>query len=469
MSDALHSELERVTDLAVRACATSPVCRDYTRAEIQEALAELLAGYPVYRTYLGEGETSSIDLQRITTAAQRARDANPALDADLIAFLEAALAFEVPSAEAQELARVMQQVSGPIVAKGDEDTLAYRQVAVASRCEVGADIGELFSEPAAIHARLSATPRRSLLASSTHDTKRAEDVRARMAAISEIPAAWERAVLAWGERAAKGWGDVPRDRVFEYLMWQTLVAAWPLSQERARRYAEKACREARLHTSWRSPDSSYEAARDRWIAGVYADAALLSEVAALAARLAPHGDRNSLAMLAIKLTAPGVPDVYQGTELRADSLVDPDNRGAVDFGVRERELRALGDRAPAEITADLSRAKLWTLRRLLAVRRRMPALFDAPAYRALAASGPHAHRVFAFARGDDLVTIVPRLTAGAEGWRDTTLELPAGAWRDVLADRVVAGGTVPVALLFAVLPIAVLVSDNARERIRPAS
>jgi (1->4)-alpha-D-glucan 1-alpha-D-glucosylmutase len=304
-----------------------------------------------------------------------------------------------------------------------------------------------------------------LLASSTHDSKRAEDVRARLYAISEEPDVWADAVQAWGERAASAWGETPRDRVFEYLMWQTLVGAWPLSLERAKTYAEKACREARLRTSWRAPDAAYEQARDRWLEHVYGDRALVHEIEALAARLVPHGDRNSLAMLAIKLTAPGVPDLYQGTELRADALVDPDNRRAVDLALRQRALRAQRDVSAADVAGDLSAAKLWTIRRVLGLRKRSPRLFEG-AYRPLRASGPHAHRVFAFARGDDLATIVPRLTAGADGWKDTTVELPAGAWRDVLTDRAVAGGTVPVALVWSTLPIAVLAGEGARERNR---
>lgn len=467
MTDALHSELERVTDLALRACKSSPACRDYTRAEIQTVITELLAAYPVYRTYLGEGAAAPEDGARISAAAERACAANPGLDGDLVAFLVAALAFEVPSPEAQELARVVQQVSGPIVAKGDEDTLSYREVALAARCEVGADIGVLASAPDAIHEALAHVGPRSLLASSTHDTKRAEDVRARLYALSELPDAWRAAVSSWGERAAAGWGDVPRDRVCEYLMWQTLVGAWPIAQDRARAYAEKACREARLRTSWRAPDRVYEEARDRWLAQVYADRTLLAEIEALAARLQPHGDRNSLAMLAIKLTAPGVPDLYQGTELRADSLVDPDNRRPVDLALRQRELRAQRELSAAEVAGDLSRAKLWTIRRVLELRRHAPKLFEG-AYRPLRAEGPHAHRVFAFSRGDDLVTIVPRLSAAADGWRDTTLALPAGRWRDVLADRAVEGGAVPVALVWSTLPIAVLASEGARERRRPA-
>jgi (1->4)-alpha-D-glucan 1-alpha-D-glucosylmutase len=465
MTDALHSEIERVTELAVRACATSPLCRDFTRPEIRTALSEILAGYPVYRTYLGEGTAAPEDRARITAAVDSARAARPDLDGDLLGFLESALALELPSTESHELARVVQQVSGPIVAKGDEDTLAYRQVALASRCEVGSDLEIFGAAPEAVHAHFAQAAPRGLIATSTHDTKRSEDVRARIAVISELPELWAAQVVAWGERAAAGWGEVARDRVLEYLMWQTLVGAWPLPCERAQRYAEKASREARLRTSWRAPDAAYEAARDRWIAGIYADTTLTAEIAALAEQLAVHGDRNALAMLLVKLAAPGIPDIYQGCELRADQLVDPDNRAPVDLALRGRELRAVSDLTARDVAGDLSRAKLFAIRRVLGLRRRAPDLFEG-AYRPLRAQGPHADRVFAFARGSDLIAVVGRLGAGADGWRATTLELPPGMWRDVLSDTTHPGGALDVTVLWTALPIALLVSDAARERMR---
>jgi maltooligosyltrehalose synthase len=595
MTDALHSELARLTELATRACATSPACRDYTRAEIEDALAEILAHFPVYRTYLGTprsieptvrvmrldppeaGRSPSkskleafvesrrntekvvtvdraelseelamhppevasrkedttapmrpwrentpstglevthaapvdgapadlfgavpeppiekrrsrdrmrvaeiseparaygtppggspavsrrdeerhgmpangplrarpratdplslsrartndvmpheIDRARIAEAVAGARRWRPDLDADLLSFLEAALAFELPSPEAQELAIVAQQSTGPIVAKGDEDTLAYRAVRLLARCEVGADIAQLATPPADAHAKLAARRVRDMNATSTHDTKRGEDVRARLAVLSEIPAVWDASVSSWGERAADGWGDVERDRTLELTMWQTLVGAWPLSVERAQRYAEKATREARTRTSWRKPDERYESARRAWIDRVYKDRALVDEIEQLAARIAPHGDRNSIAMLLVKLVAPGVPDFYQGSELRVGTLVDPDNRDRYE------------PRAPS---SDLERAKLDITRRVLSLRRQRPALFDG-AYRALAAVGQHADRVFAFARGEDLVAVVPRLGVAAPGFVDTTIALD-GAWIDVLSERTYPGG-----------------------------
>ena len=457
MSDALHSELSRLTELAVRACSTSPPCRDYTRAEIETTLAEILAGYPAYRTYFGERVGSPDDRARVATAVNAARAARPDLDPDLVSFLEAALAFELTTPEALELGRAAQQTTGPIVAKGDEDTLLYRQVRLLSRCEVGADLATFALSPDEVHRHLGRGGTRALLASSTHDTKRSEDVRARIAAISEIPDEWQRSVVRWHERAAPGWGAVAPDRVFEYAAWQTLVGAWPLPLERAQKWAEKATREARQRTSWRRPDTAYETARDAWLAYVYADRPLTEDLARVVELVRPLGDRNALAQLLIKLTAPGVPDIYQGTELRDDSLVDPDNRRPVDLARRRARLRELGDEPPPP--GDLDSAKLWTIRRVLALRQAEPQRFDG-AYEPLTADGPHAERVFAFARrsGDAAtITVVPRLSASADGWASTTLALPPGTWKNLL-DGSTVSGTVALAELWGRFPTALLVT-----------
>jgi (1->4)-alpha-D-glucan 1-alpha-D-glucosylmutase len=461
MSDALHSELARLTELAARACSYSPMCRDYTRTEIETALAEILAGYPVYRTYLTETRRTEIDRARISAAVAAAADAHPELDRDLLAFLEASLAFEIASEPALELARSAQQVTGAITAKGDEDTLLYRQVRLLARNDVGAELRAYAHAPSALHHFLASASPRTLLASSTHDTKRSEDVRARIAVLSEIPDAWTRITARWRERTSLHWGEVDPDRVIEYAVWQTLVGAWPVgstqpfARARLDDYVRKATREARLRTSWRKPDPAYDAALDAWLDGVYGDIELLAEIDRFAGDIAPHGDRNSLAQLLVKLTAPGVPDFYQGTELRDDSLVDPDNRRPVDLAARHHQLRTVGDSAPSALVGNLDAQKLWTIRRVLGLRRKAPARFLG-AYRALDAAGPHAHRVFAYMRGTELLAIVPRLTVRSDGWRDTTLDLPTGTWLDVLSDQQHSGGTRALADLWRSLPIAFL-------------
>ncbi|HEY5922816.1 MAG TPA: malto-oligosyltrehalose synthase [Kofleriaceae bacterium] len=454
MTDALHSEVTRLTELAHRATSASPTCRDYTRTEVETALAEIFAGFPTYRTYLSEQRREEIDRARLASAVTAALDSRPELDRDLLAYLEGVLAFEIPGDAAHELAYSAQQVTGAITAKGDEDTLSYRQVRLLARCDVGAELRQWAHSPSVIHHALAGARPGALLATSTHDTKRSEDVRARIAVLSELPAEWAPAVARWGERAARYW-DVAREPVIEYALWQTLVGAWPLPVERAKQYAHKASREARLRTSWRHPDEAFDQALAAWLDRVYADAELVTDVAKLAERIRPHGDRNALAQLLVKLTAPGVPDFYQGTELYDDSLVDPDNRRPVDLGLRRDKLRALADASVRDVAGDVAAMKLWTIRRVLGLRRKYPDRF-AGGYRALVASGPHAHRVFAFARGDDLVSIVPRLGVHADGWRDTALDLPPGNWRDVLSDQTFSGGPCAVAQLWRTLPIALL-------------
>jgi (1->4)-alpha-D-glucan 1-alpha-D-glucosylmutase len=538
-SDALHSEMARLVELAACACASSPATRDYTRTEIEHALVEIVAGYPVYRTYVGEREQppthevmharaievttlaarsasdqvmarattdlhivatagggvehvtthqlmpalglrppappaaladgsqrlvlehSQVDLDRdrIADAARAAVDAGA--DADLVAFLELALAGELAHPDARALARAAQQVTGAIVAKGDEDTASYRLVRLAARCVVGAELATFARTPADIHAALARGGAKALLATSTHDTKRGEDVRARLAVLSEATDEWAAFVERWRSRSDVHWGDVAPDRTFEYLMWQTFVGAWPLEADRAVQYAQKAEREARLRTSWREPDAPFEQASERWVRGVLGDNELCGELATFVARLAPRARANSLAQVLVKLCAPGVPDFYQGCELADFNLVDPDNRRPVDYDLRRAALHTVRD---GEIGDDLGYGKLWTIYRTLRLRRDHPALFDGP-YTPLAARGPHAARVFAFARGTDLIVVVPR--AGAID-PETVLELPPGSWCNVLTDERVRDavhddrftGAVMLATLWAKFPVALLVRQD---------
>ncbi len=481
MSDALHSEVTRLVELAARACSQSAATRDYTRAEVEHAMIEIIAGYPVYRTYLGGSELAppatpsdpaaslratdlhvvavelpndqpksqrDLDLARIATAACSASAAG--IDGDLITFLELALAGEI--AHARDLAIAAQQVTGAIVAKGDEDTASYRLVRLAARCEVGADPGTFSRSVSEVHHALASSPPRSLLATATHDTKRGEDVRARLAVLSEQPDAWRTFVEAARERSDRYWGDIAPDRTFEYLMWQTFVGAWPIEPERATEYAKKAAREARLRTSWLAPDEAFEAAMLRWVTSTLADPEIRAMITGVVAELAPRAKANSLAQLLVKLTAPGVPDLYQGCELADGSLVDPDNRRSVDYAVREHALRSLADQRVAEVARDLGTAKLWTIQRTLRLRHDRPELFEAP-YVALQAHGPRAERVFAFARGENLIVAVPR--AGVID-PESVIALPTGTWRDVLADLDHGGGTIAVAGLWAAFPVALL-------------
>jgi (1->4)-alpha-D-glucan 1-alpha-D-glucosylmutase len=287
---------------------------------------------------------------------------------------------------------------------------------------------------------------------STHDTKRAEDVRARISVISELPQDWAAAVRRWNRLAPLG------DGALANLMWQAVVGAWPIERDRLHAFAEKAAREAGGSTAWIDPDSAFEERLHALVDAVYDDADLHTDLAGFADRLTGPGWSNSLSAKLVQLLAPGVPDVYQGSELWDLSLVDPDNRRPVDYRTRLDLLARLdeGWRPPVDPTGAV---KLLVTSRALRLRRDRPGLFDG--YAAVAADGATADHVFAFDRGGALavVTRLPVGLAAAGGWRDTVLHLPPGDWRDWLTDRPAGSGHVAVADLLEVYPVAMLVRE----------
>ena len=457
----LASERDRLVDLAAKMIAGEPSLRDVTRRELGDAITELLASLPVYRTYARPGAaTSAEDVACLDRALADAVTHRPDVDRRVWATLRRALLLDRAGPCEIELALRFQQTTGAVMAKGIEDTLFYRNAAFVALNEVGGAPERFAVDLDELHAALAANPPRSLIASSTHDTKRGEDVRGRLAVLSEIPDAWAAAVARWSSRAAPHrTGDLP-DRPTEYLIWQTLVGAWPLDAARLRAYLEKACREAKRRTSWLSPDADYEAAVARFAEGVLADAGLCAEVETFVGTIAQAAWRNTLARTLIKLTAPGIPDVYQGTELPDFSLVDPDNRRPVDFDRRRALLARARDASPEDALAGIADGlpKLWLVHRALAVRKREAAAFDGE-YRRLEVTGPEADRVIAFERGGRVAVIVPRLAARVASWAGTAVALGPGAWADGLA-----GGPVevhdrrlPVERAWARFPVALLV------------
>jgi len=470
LRDVLAADLHRLVRWFLSVCEARRRYRDFTRRDLAEALAETLVHFGVYRTYVGEaGKADPEDRRRIAGAVSAARDARPDLDAELFAFLERILSGDLSGPAEAELRLRFQQLSGPVMAKGAEDTAFYRYVRLASLCEVGGAPDRFGAGPAAFHARCAraqAAWPRAMLALSTHDTKRSADVRARLVLLSEILRAWEETVRRWMDRnrVHRAGPELP-DRAAEYLLYQTLVGAWPLSAERAWTYMEKAAREARLHTSWTSPDPGYDAALESFVRGVCGDADFARELEAFVAPLVGPGRVNALAWQLLQTTAPGVPDLYQGSELWDLSLVDPDNRRPVDWAARRRALAALEagpDVAAVSARADEGLPKLHVIRAALRLRARRPEAFGpgpAGAYRPLEAEGPAAHHAVAFARGDAAVTVVPRLVHGLAargGWADTTLPLPDGDWVDVLTGARHAGGALRLAEALERFPVALL-------------
>jgi (1->4)-alpha-D-glucan 1-alpha-D-glucosylmutase len=466
LRELLGGDLNRLTSLLAEVCERHREHRDYTRHELQEALLELIAALPVYRTYVraDQGSIGAVDRERIQAAVAEAAHARTDVERELFDFLGAILTLDVRGDLESELVMRFQQATGPAAAKGVEDTAFYTCNRMAALNEVGGDPGRFGVAPEELHAWCEATwsrwPR-TLLATATHDTKRGEDVRARLALLSEIPDRWERALKAWAER------NEPRragrvDRNAEYLFYQTLVGAWPLEPERATAYMLKAAREAKAHTSWTRPDAAYEEALSAFVLGSLDDAGFRRDVDAFVAPLVPLGRVNSLAQTLLKLTAPGVPDIYQGCELWDFSLVDPDNRRPVDYALRRRLLSELEglpvDRIMARMDEGLP--KMFLIREALALRRRRPETFgggEAGRPRALAAAGRRAEHVVALARGTGLIAVAPRLvlSLAAQGWADTTLELPEGRWTNLLGGGDVSG-RVALADLLAPFPVALL-------------
>jgi (1->4)-alpha-D-glucan 1-alpha-D-glucosylmutase len=401
------------------------------------ALAEVAIAFNVYRSYLPE-DVADLDHALVAAAGRR-----PDLT-DTIDQLSPRL-----HDHGDDLALRMQQLSSAAMAKGVEDTAYYRYSRFVALNEVGGNPDQFGIPLEDFHAlqtsRLSRQPA-SMTGLSTHDTKRGEDVRARLAVLSEIPEAW-----AGFAELFLNITTIP-NRLFGYFLAQTLVGTGPIGRTRMHAYAEKAMREASDGTTWTAPDESYESAVHDAVDAAYDNPQLRGSWNELDALITPPGRSNSLGQKLVQLTMPGVPDVYQGTELWEDSLVDPDNRRSVDFAERIRLLESFGD-APPDID-QTGAAKLWLTRQTLRLRRDRPDWFTG--YRAVEAGGPAQDHLIGFDRGGaiTLATRLPIGLAAAGGWRQTTVEIPA-PHNDVLTGRRWEG-TVAVEDLLASYPVALL-------------
>lgn len=411
---------------------------------LDAAVAALLTHIAVYRSdYLGLAAVMS-------TAISETASARPEL-ADPLVLVTAALA------GGGEPEVRLQQLCGAVTAKALEDCLFYRDPRLVSLNEVGGEPERFgvsaaeFHHSAAVRARLWPSAMTTL---TTHDTKRGEDVRARIGVLSQVPSLWTEFVTGWEQVAPSP------DAATGLFLWQNIFGVWPADgsvtdtlRDRLHGYAEKAMREAAVHTTWNEPDSDFESAVHTWIDTVI-DGPVATELTALVARLDDHAHSDSLGQKLLALTVPGIPDVYQGTELWEDSLVDPDNRRPVDYAERRSAL------------AGSSHPKIRVVAAALRARRELPEVFLAGRYRPVLAAGEAAEHVIAFTRGDDLdravLVAVSRWTVRLDdtGWGDTTVALPAGRWRDRIGGAEFVG-SVAAADLFAELPVALLERTGA--------
>jgi (1->4)-alpha-D-glucan 1-alpha-D-glucosylmutase len=491
--------------------------RDFTLNSLQYALDEVIACFPVYRSYTRneQAEVCQEDRRHILKAIGEAKRRNPATSPSVFDFIGKLLLLEDPAGltEEQREARRdfilrFQQLTGPVTAKGVEDTAFYRYYPLASLNEVGGEpqrFGITVEEFHSLNAQRMVERPHGLSATSTHDSKRGEDVRARINVLSEIPGKWYRAVSRWRDinRDKKSWLDgdeVPGANV-EYLLYQTLIGAWPLEPMNSATYADfvsriqeyliKAMREAKVHTSWINPNEGYERATREFIEAIMKlemTNRFLMSFAEFHAPVARAGMYNSLAQTLLKIAAPGVPDFYQGAELWDFSLVDPDNRRPVDFANRRASLASLTMEDEGDLTELVSRLianpqdgriKLYLTSRALRFRRARQALFAEGAYLPLTARGQKESHLIAFARAAANQTVVvfagrffTRLgnlsqpPTGSGVWGESVVELDhasaAGLYREVFTGRLIragrggAGVELPLAQAFAHLPVALL-------------
>ena len=457
MRDELVAEVERVTDLLDDACASRRRHSDHTRRELRDALREYVAHFPVYRTYVANGRpTSDADRDVIGAAVDATRSARPDIDAELVDLIGRLAVGDEP--DGGEFAARVQQLTAPVMAKGVEDTAFYRYHRLISLNEVGGDPSRFGRSVDEFH-RLTAASARSwpnaMNTLSTHDTKRSADVRARLNVLSEIPSEWSTAVERLAELATphRSFDDLNA----EYLLYQTLVGAWPIDAERAVAFMDKATREAKVHTSWVDPDPEYDLAIAAFTRAVVGDDRIVAEIERFLREndVVERGRRNSLAQTALLLTAPGVPDTYQGSELWDLSLVDPDNRRPVDIALRRLVAAETAEASAADVLARSDRGdpKLWMTRRLLRLRRDRSHSFTGSDYEPLSVEGRRSGHVVAFAR-PDLSVVVP--TLGGDDWSGTTVETTPGDWTDALTGRHFDGGTIGLDELFASFPVSVL-------------
>ncbi|MEA3192330.1 MAG: 4-alpha-glucanotransferase [Betaproteobacteria bacterium] len=472
MGTTLFAELTMLADRLARIASGNRATRDYTASGLRKALAEIAARFPVYRTYVSKRGVSDTDRRHIGWAVGAARRASRIADPSVFDFVQSVLTLDAAPpggprrAQMLEFAMRFQQFTSPVVAKGVEDTAFYRYVRLAALNEVGNDPRNFGVSLKAFHAASASRARNwpyTMLGTSTHDTKRSEDVRARLGVLSELAPGWKLALRRWsrmnrGARTERDGESLP-SRGDEYLYYQTLLSIWPGEsredlRERVKAAMLKAAREAKVHSSWINPDQEYEQALERFVVESLKNKAFVEDVERTVAPLAHLGLLVGLSQALVKVASPGVPDYYQGTETWDFSLVDPDNRRPVDYRLRKKLL----DSKPK---LEDGSAKLHIIRKGLELRKAFPALFHGGTYVPL--DGGENILAFALrAGGKTLVAIAPRLFAKITSWEKAGVALPAGfpaAFKNVLTGRGVRArdGHLRLADLLSDFPVALLI------------
>jgi len=462
-------EINRLTSLLQKIADKDCCCRDYSRNEIQQAVTELVACFPVYRTYVraSQGKVSQADIQYVTKAVELAKANRSDLGSAIFDFIRRVLTLNAPGQLESEFVMRFQQFTGPAMAKGVEDTAFYCYNRLIALNEVGGDPGRFGVSLAEFHEQnieIQHLWPGTMNTTSTHDTKRSEDVRARISLISEIPDQWISAVERWTGMNEKHRRNHWPDRNTQYFIYQTLFGAWPLPADRAVAHMEKAIREAKVYTTWTEINPEYEKTVSDFVKSILADEEFTRDMTAFVEPMRVPGYINSLAQVLVKLTASGIPDFYQGTEIWDLSLVDPDNRRPVDYNLRQRMFDMLSAMTIEQVMEHVDEGfpKLYLIHKVLRFRREHPHLLAPSAdYRAILARGDRADHVVAFMRGEQVLTVIPRLSLRLAGdWKDTQIQIPDGNWKNILTDGKVHKGLNNVADLLKKFPVALLVGEK---------
>jgi (1->4)-alpha-D-glucan 1-alpha-D-glucosylmutase len=464
--EALGSDVNRLASQFVEICEGNRDRRDYTRAEIRRAIREVAACFSIYRTYVvaERNELTDEDRHEIETAVAQAKENRTDIDPGLFDFIADVLTLRHRGALESEFLLRFQQFTSPVMAKGVEDTVFYCFNRMIGLNEVGgapANDGMTIEEFHAYCAKMQSTFPLTMNTLSTHDTKRGDDVRARLAALTEIAGRWRTALQRWSRMNAGFKTNNHPDRNTEYLLYQTLIGAWPISQERMLAYMEKATREAKEQTAWTQQNKEFEDALRNFIQRILNSSEFLNDLETMVARVNHAGRINSLSQSLLRYTAPGVPDTYQGGELWDYRLVDPDNRTPVDYQLRQSMLSELQQGMhPEKIMQRVESGlpKLWVAHRALTLRRSHPEWFgDQADYQTLLANGAKAGHVLGYVRAASVAVVVPRWNINrGDSWAGSTIDLPPGQWRNLLTGDLLQGGRLRIQSLLSRFPVALL-------------
>jgi (1->4)-alpha-D-glucan 1-alpha-D-glucosylmutase len=468
--EALGSDVNRLASLFVEICENNRDRRDYTRAEIRRAIREVAACFSIYRTYVvaERNEISDEDRSEITHAVTAAKEHRQDIDAGLFDFIADVLTLRERGARESEFLLRFQQFTSPVMAKGVEDTVFYCFNRMIGLNEVGGAPGNNGITPSQFHeycAHMQATHPITMTTLSTHDTKRCDDVRARLAVLSEMPREWKQALTRWSRMNAAFKSNKFPDRNTEYFLYQTLIGAWPISKDRLLAYMQKAVREAKQQTTWTQQNKEFEEALSTFIQSLLESEKFVSDLGTFVNRITVPWQLNSLSQTLLRYIAPGVPDTYQGSEVWDLRLVDPDNRTPVDYEARQSMLDELKrGLSPEEIMqrAPSGMPKLWVTYKALDLRRAHPAWFGAEAaYTPLEVSGPKKEHAVAFLRSDCVATVTQRLPFTLnDRWLDTALVLPKGQWLNQFTGAQLGGEQVRIRTLLSRFPVALLTKEG---------